>query len=239
MDEVEAVTTAPTRRKTHVALILDKSGSMGSMLTETISGFNEQLETLKQMQSDANEVAVTFTVFGTEVDIRCVGQPVEEVIELTTETYRPSGWTALYDAVGLTIIKLEDEAQAGPDDAFLVMVFSDGQENQSKEYRANTLASVIKRLEGTGKWTFSYMGSNQDLGALAQDLGVAVSNVCSYEATKSGSRSAFSAQRRATKRYFSARASGQSQCNFLYSDSDSIADAEDLTEDVKKDPTVT
>jgi uncharacterized protein YegL len=214
--------------KTHVALVLDQSGSMGTTLVETISGFNEQLDTLREMRSVDHEIGVTFTVFGTKVTTHFVDKPIEEVRNISEETYQPKGWTALYDAVGTTIIALEDTVDSDPEDAYLVMVFSDGKENQSKEYTSDSLASVINRLKGTGKWTFTYLGSNQDLSKVVETLGVSVGNVCNYSSDSAGTLTAYAAQSRATKRYFAARFVGEACCDSLYSSDGCIADAEDV-----------
>lgn len=219
--------------KTNVALILDRSGSMETVKVETVSGFNEELETLRSMETPEHQIGVTLTVFGTTVDTLFVNMPVNEVAELTAETYVPKGWTALYDAVGSTIVKLEDEISASEDDAFLVKIFSDGEENQSKEYTGTSLSAVIHRLKTTNKWTFSYLGSNQDLGMVRETLGVDVGNLCSYSGTKSGTTTAFAASRTGTKRYLRARASGQSSSSCLYSDDGLIADAESVVSKTK------
>lgn len=201
--------------KTHVGLILDRSGSMETNLNETITGFNEQIAGLREVTD--HEVRVTFTVFGTKADVRYVDRPLDEVSDLTKETYVPSGWTALYDAVGTTIMNIEDGTLIEEGDAVLIMVFSDGAENSSKEYTPESLAAVINRLQETGKWTFTYLGSNQDLATIARTLNVPSGNLCSYSATPTGTKSAHAVAKCSAKRYFADRSEGATKVDSFYS----------------------
>lgn len=214
--------------KTHVAMILDSSGSMEPTKQETIGGFNEQLATLRSLQTESHQINVTFTIFGTKSDTVYVDRPISEVADLTEETYKPSGWTSLYDAVGTTIVRLEDEVISAKDDAFLIMIVSDGQENMSKEYTSKSLSAVINRLKATDHWTFTYLGSNQDLAQVQETLGVDAGNLCSYSSDAGGTTKGFAAQNSGTSSYFSARSAGMTSSSNLYSDNGEIADAESL-----------
>src|ERR1035437_7488867 len=98
--------------------VVDESGSMLSQQGTIISGFNEQLNTMKQEEKE-NDVRylVTLVKFSDTVTVLYKDKPLSEVPELTTSTYVPSGWTALYDAIGATI----DTAALGETDVMVTI----------------------------------------------------------------------------------------------------------------------
>jgi uncharacterized protein YegL len=220
---------------THVAVVLDESGSMEKTKVETISGINEQFETLKALVTPDHEIRMTLVVFGSTVRVQYIDRPLNEIEMVSEETYTPKGWTALYDAVGQTIVHLEDDTAASEDDAFWLMVVSDGQENHSKEYKAHTLAAVINRLQASGKWTISYLGTGHDLGVVNRTLGVSASNMCNYTSGKIGTTKGHAVNRLAATKYMKARSEEKTSCLNLYSDEDQIATADSIdTSSVEK-----
>jgi hypothetical protein len=119
------------------------------------------------------------------------------------------------------------------------MVFSDGddrgplgKDRGSSEYTAATLANVIERLQKTGKWTFTYLGTNHDLAKVATTLGLPVGNVCSYTAERTNV--GFEASRARTRKYFAARSCGATAVNSFYSEESKIANADTLVENETK-----
>lgn len=165
----------------HIALVLDKSGSMSSLTNEARSAFNEQIKTIKgQKQKD---VAVAVVQFNDLVDP--VGfKNAKNVSQLSDSDYVPDGMTAMLDAVGKTIEALECEMCKN--DTALVIVISDGMENSSRDYTYESLAEKIKTLQKTKRWTFTYMLANQDLSKVTKALGVPVGNVAAYTASATG-----------------------------------------------------
>lgn len=226
---------------THILIVLDESGSMGRMQGEAIDGFNEQISELKGKQTDKHSVYVSFTKFGSKPSIEYVAKPVNEVELLTTETYKPGGMTALYDAVGETIQMVEDAIGEPENSAFLVMVISDGQENNSKNFTSKSLSEVVKRRQEKN-WTFTYMGSNQDLSVISESLGIDKRNFCSFTATKDGTNAAFNAYKTGMGKFMNYRmdyaggaqgpigpqgAQGCSMSDF-FTDEDAIVSAENV-----------
>jgi Mg-chelatase subunit ChlD len=141
--------TSPTKH-TLVILVLDKSGSMNSDRDAVISGFNEQVQTLKQHAADAGQTAVSLITFSDPASIETIyaHHEASAVVELTDATYRPNGSTALFDAINQGI----DLAQTHPhyqdeDTAVLVLAFTDGQENASAKVTGAQLKARIQELE--------------------------------------------------------------------------------------------
>lgn len=163
--------------KISVAIILDESSSMGNCKRETISGYNEYIE---RLNADGNEYLVTLSKFDAfEPDPTCrviyKETPVDKVPRLDALTYTPRGSTPLYDAVGITVVAMGD----GPEDK-LVIILTDGEENASKEWKAQAVKDLIKDREKTGKWTFVFLGANQDAWATGAAMGMHSGNTQSY-----------------------------------------------------------
>src|SRR4051794_3172348 len=106
----------------HVAIVLDRSGSMETCRQATIDGFNEYLGGLRETaQHEEVEVRVTLTVFNGEVVVPLSAAPLSKLHTLSHKTYVPGGTTAMLDAVGETLDRLERDS-AG---SYLVCVISD------------------------------------------------------------------------------------------------------------------
>ena|SRR5690554_4730228 len=94
----------------HYAFILDQSGSMCNLKKEVITGFKEQVETIRKMneKNPDVEIKVTLCMFNDVIDFRYIDQGMESLKPLSPHEYSPESVTALYDALGTTIVKLKD-----------------------------------------------------------------------------------------------------------------------------------
>jgi hypothetical protein len=149
-------------------IIVDESGSMHDQQDIVINGFNEQLVTMRQEEKNLNvQYLITLIKFADEATMLYKDLPLEQVPNLNKETYIPSGWTALYDAIGMAI----DTATLGETDV-LVTIFTDGQDNKSKTWKKSTIKTLIELRQNENKWGFVYFGANQNTWAEAQQMGV-------------------------------------------------------------------
>jgi hypothetical protein len=194
---------------TRIGFVVDESGSMMGCRNATISGFNEYLETQKRA-SVSDEVVVTLTKFADEASIVYKNQPLATAPLLTHATYNPAGSTALFDAVGRTVNAIQSQMRTG--DRALIVIITDGEENNSKEMNKNTISTMIKNCEALGNWTFTYMGANQDAWNNGIGLGMQRANVINYTSTPMGTNMAFAAVANSTIRYRSS--SGTSVADF-------------------------
>ncbi len=203
-------------KKTHAIFILDESGSMGSIREETIQAFNQQVETIKE-NSEKVATEVTLVTFNTEVNEPIHWkQPADSLVELTEKDFIPNGMTALYDAVGTTISKFQKDPDYDDEAVtFLVIIVTDGLENNSKEY-GQSLPALIKDQEANGRWTFTYLGANQDVLAVAKAMNINASNASQYVATAQGVGEASKGLTRGISTYFSATSTGQTQVQNFY-----------------------
>ncbi len=129
---------------TAIAYILDRSGSMQSMVEPAIAGFNRFLDDQRKAPGHAR---LTLVLFDDQYEVPCQSLPIEEVTELDTTTYVPRGTTALLDAIGRTIEELGQRLAATPEPErpgqVIVAIFTDGLENASLQFDHHKIARMI------------------------------------------------------------------------------------------------
>lgn len=181
-----------TAKRLLVGIVLDRSSSMGSILDPTISGTNEQFSALRD-SDDAANTFVAFNTFASEVtpvfhdgtpEKNPTLVPVTSLKDITNADYRPSGMTAMFDGVSAMIDFLS--AEASHVDDVLVVVISDGGENASKLTTSEKLSSQVTELQEAG-WNFTYIGANQDLTQVQEQLGFHAGNMLTFDANVAGS----------------------------------------------------
>lgn len=157
-------------------IILDESGSMGSIYEQALSGANETLNTIRLSQKEDGSLAqiltfVTFDSGSRRPDVREIIslKPISEVKDLTHDDYRPGGCTPLYDAMGISIKNLAEHVKDS--DHVLVTVITDGFENSSRHYSASMVKEMVESYRAKG-WVFTYIGANQDSVEVAGGLGI-------------------------------------------------------------------
>jgi len=207
-----------TRRTAHVAIVLDRSGSMESCRDATIGGFNEYAQQIRATAADTLDARLTLTVFNHEIRMPLFEEPLDTLRPLSRATYVPHGTTAMLDAVGRTIDRLERRCAHDRDVTFLVCVISDGYENASREYSYADIAEWIQRLTATERWTFTYLGSNQDLSKVSADLHIPQGNIAGYDAACTPS--AWRRHTRATERHLRGIHQAAPAATDFYRDSD-------------------
>lgn len=202
-----------------VAIVLDRSGSMEECRAETISGFNEYAAEIRRTaRLEGLNARVTLVTFNSEVTPVYWSAPLDRLQPIDHSSYVPGGMTAMLDAVGTTIDRLAGDEPDSKDGHTLVCIISDGLENASREYTAPAVAQRIRRLQETGRWTFTYLGSNQDLAKVSADLGVPQTNVAAYAATPAGTRRAWDAHRERSRQRLHDIAAGAESPGFYSED---------------------
>ena len=205
-------TIVPVNEKTHIICILDRSGSMGSIIGASISGFNEFLGKQKALPDKAT---ITVALFDDQYNILYDNIDIKNAEKLTTSTWVPRGMTALYDAIGKTInterqrlAKLGDEAPS----KVLVCVVTDGQENASEEFKGEEgrkqIVKLIRECENLN-WNFLYLAANQDAFAVGGGFGMSRGNTVCYTADAKGVAGMSMTLNNATSSYRSMSSSDQ------------------------------
>jgi len=146
-----------TDEKTQIVCILDRSGTMSSIINTAIDGFNEYLNKQKQLEDDAT---ITVALFDDQYDLLYDNVPIKEVEPFTKDVWYPRGMTALHDAIGKTIetVRGNHKKMKKKDrpDKVLVCIVTDGLENYSKEYNLNDIVKLTRECEADG-WNFVYL----------------------------------------------------------------------------------
>lgn len=221
---------------THVALILDRSSSMGTIREEAIGAFNDQLRVIREESEDGTPNLVTLTTFATTVDdFQFFDEPPKQIPSLTLDRYQPGGSTALLDAIMKTVDAFKKLPDADdPDTSFLVAVITDGEENSSQEYSLRhdgpkRVGETIKELEATQRWTFTYLCANVDPTKIQKTLNISAGNTMSFTADSRGTIAASSMHSNSTSNYLKARKMGLTSTPEFYSKTSSKP-SQDLTQ---------
>lgn len=199
------------QNSTLIVMVLDRSGSMESCKKGTIEGFNAFIDSQKESQRQLNdEVKVSLIQFDSLYEINYTMLPLENVPKLNEANYKPRGGTALYDAIGKTVVDvgaaLRDTVEHERPSKVLVVVLTDGEENESKRYGRSAIFDMIRHQENKYGWEFVYIGANQDSFAVGGSLGVKTSNIANYVSSNVGTKSMYSSLDGMTKGY---RSSGK------------------------------
>ena len=183
------------KNKIYNLVIVDESGSMGRLREATLSGINETIGTIRSAQNefaDTQEHFLTLVSFNTIADhadvrtlINC--RPISEIGEDFSD-YHPHGCTPLYDAMGLSLIRLHEKVKGDKDSSVVVTVLTDGLENASREWRVTDLRRLIEQLKEEG-WSFSYLGSAHDVKSVSDLL--AIDNYVEFSHDIVGTRSSW------------------------------------------------
>lgn len=189
---------------TVVNFILDETGSMGSIKNETISGFNEYINGLKKNKK--GKILFTLTKFDSEgLRTPYLLTDIAKVEPLSEKTYQPGSMTPLYDAVVETVEKVADKIKVN--EASLVIIMTDGEENASKKHNERCLRDLIEKLQGKGNWTFAFLGANQNSWATARNWGIPMGNISNWQATSQGTQDVFRSSTVANLNYVGTMAS--------------------------------
>ena len=174
---------------TELVFILDRSGSMSGLETDTIGGFNSMLAKQKKEEGEALVSTVLFANDSTVIHDRL---PLSEVPPLTEEEYFTRGCTALLDAVGGAIHHIGNiHKYARPEDVpenTLFVITTDGMENASRRYSARRVKEMIQRQKEKYGWEFLFLGANIDAVETAGHLGIAPDRAVNYHCDSEGTR---------------------------------------------------
>ena len=174
----------------HVYALIDMSGSMESIRREVITGFNGLLREQRAIADDASRATVVFFDSEEPSRIVCSGVPLREVLELDERSYEPRGGTPLLDATGVLIQRADREAteraDAGlPAEEILFVTITDGQENQSHEFRRDDILRMVEERRARG-WDFAFLSA--DLGAFddARTMGYVAADMVAWDKSSAG-----------------------------------------------------
>lgn len=185
--------------RTLVGVVLDRSGSMSTVLKDTIGGFNSFVEV---QRSENHDQVYVITQFDSEYEVIQNGVDLDDVIVLNTKNFVPRGATALLDAMGRTIHAMDSVmANDKTIKQALMLILTDGGENASREFTRDQVFSLIEERRKLGNWDFNFLGANQDAIAIGGTLCIQPANCMQYAATPDGTTLAFDNITRSVSNY--------------------------------------
>lgn len=177
-------------------IVLDESGSMSGVVESTISGCNETIDVAnaarKGNPDKMNQFVSIFAFQSGDPDhpSRYIlrNKKADDVKHITKKDYCPNGCTPLYDAIGVTITHLIEQAATHEDAMGIITIITDGYENSSTRYRREDIHRLISRVKEMG-WQVNFMGANIDVEHEADNLGI--ESAVSFSADIAGTKKAF------------------------------------------------
>ncbi len=179
---------------TELVFILDKSGSMSGLESDTIGGFNSMIK--KQQADDEGTAYVSTVLFNNRSQVLHDRIPLDKVQPLTEDDYVVGGTTALLDAVGNAIKHVRNiHKYAREEDRpskTLFVITTDGYENSSRKFGYSDVKRLIEQQKEAG-WEFIFLGANIDAPEFADSIGIDRRRAVNYHSDDIGTAKAFMA----------------------------------------------
>lgn len=177
-----------------VAALLDRSGSMQTIVDDTRGGFDAYIAKVRADREPQEKVFVSLAQFDHEYDDVYLNRPIDDVAPLTLQ---PRGMTALLDALGKFITSVGASLAALPEHDrpgdVTVLVMTDGMENASVEWQIDAVRALIKQQTDTYNWEFVFLGANIDAVAVGTNLGFSADRSMTYAPSSVGVASSYGA----------------------------------------------
>ncbi len=178
---------------TELVFIVDRSGSMSGLESDTIGGLNA---TLKKNREVEGECLVSIVLFDNASEVLVDRKPIEQVANLTEAQYQVRGCTALLDAVGGAIRYMDKVQHILPDEHraehVIFTIITDGMENASRHFDYPRVKRLIEAHEEQG-WEFIFLGANIDAAAEASRIGIRADHATQYMSDDIGTAVAYEA----------------------------------------------
>lgn len=172
---------------TELVFILDKSGSMGGLETDTIGGYNAMLAKQQEVEGECH---ITTVLFDNNYELLYDRIDIKAVSPISEKEYQVGGSTALLDAIGRTIHKIGNAQKHTADDyraeKVMFVIITDGEENSSREYSAEKIKAQIERQKEKYGWEFVFLGANIDAIETAGRFGISADRAQNYHSDSEG-----------------------------------------------------
>jgi uncharacterized protein YegL len=172
---------------TELVFILDRSGSMGGLESDTIGGFNAMLA---KQKAEPGEARVTTVLFDDRYELLHDRIDLRAISPITDREYFVRGTTALLDAVGSTIQKIVGAQKQTAEDyragKVMFVITTDGMENASREYSYEKVKSMVEHEKEKYGWEFIFLGANIDAAETAGQFGIDPDHASNYHADAAG-----------------------------------------------------
>ena len=170
-----------------MVFILDKSGSMAGLESDTIGGFNSMIQRQKEAPGEAYVYTVLFSGASVVIHDRA---NIRNIRPMTADDYRVGGSTALIDAIGGAIHHIGNvHKYARPEDVpghTVFVITTDGMENSSHLYTADEVRAMVQRQKERYGWEFLFLGANIDAVSTAAHFGIGANRAVRYHSDDQG-----------------------------------------------------
>ncbi len=177
-----------------IACVVDRSGSMASIATDAIGGFNTFLASQK---AQPGSTRFTLVLFDNEYQVVHNGTPIRLVEDLTSTTFIPRGSTALLDAIGKTMDDMGTRLSQTPEHErpgkVILAILTDGEENSSEVYTPEKVERMLRHQQEKYQWEVLFLAANQDAIMAAKKLAIPSENAFNFCPSPKGIQMAFSA----------------------------------------------
>lgn len=174
---------------TELVFILDRSGSMSGLESDTIGGYNSMLKKQKEEQGEA---IVTTVLFDDQYQLLHDRINIKGVSLITEKDYFVRGTTALLDAIGRTIQKIANAQKHTMEDQrpdkTIFVITTDGMENASREYTYEKIRSMVEEEKEKYGWEFIFLGANIDAVSTAGRFGIDSDRAANYNSDSEGAQ---------------------------------------------------
>ncbi len=172
---------------TELVFILDRSGSMAGLESDTIGGFNAMIEKQKK---EEGECFVSTVLFDNESEVLHDRVKLSDIKPMTDKDYTVRGCTALIDAIGGAVRHIKNiHKYARPEDVpvnTMFVITTDGMENASRRYSSDDVKKMIETQKKEKGWEFLFIGANIDAVETASRFGISEDNAVNYHADTKG-----------------------------------------------------
>lgn len=160
------------KTKTIYQLLVDASGSMSNVRSETLESINSQILSIRSLANEVKEQEILVSLCFFNSDTRSVYSSLhpDQAPILELSQYRTNGSTALLDALGQRMEEISKSIT--PYDDVVMVVVTDGAENASQFYTSQQVARRISEKKESGHWTFSFLGADFDSWNVARQLNI-------------------------------------------------------------------
>ena len=171
---------------TELVFIIDRSGSMAGLESDTIGGFNSLI---RKQKKETGKCFVSTVLFSNNSEVIHDRVPLNEIREMIDDDYCPGGCTALIDAIGGAIKHISSvHRYIRPEDIpehTMFVITTDGLENASHKYSAKEVKKMVTEKEKDG-WEFLFIGANIDSVETAGNFGIRSDRAVNYHADEKG-----------------------------------------------------
>ena len=182
---------------TEIVFILDRSGSIGGLESDTIGGFNAMIEKQKKEEGEA---LVSTILFDDRTEVIHDRIPLDKIEPLTDKQYWVRGCTALIDAIGGAIHHVSEVHRYIRDEDVpehtVFIITTDGMENASRKYTSDEVKKLISQKKELG-WEFLFLGANIDAVETAKHFGISEDRAVTYKSDRKGTRMNYAAMGKA------------------------------------------